>query len=127
MMDWDRKRAYAEYDVFYIDNESEKYRLHVGGYHGDVGDSMLKHNRMKFSSPDADHDLAKKDFGGSCAKRFTGAWWYYKCYKSNLNGKYYRGGVVEDGKFDGVAWKSWKGSKYSLKQVEMKIRPFQVI
>lgn len=73
---------------------------------------------------DVDNDLIEKEFdGGNCARRFSGAWWYFKCYKSNLNGRYYRGGSVDADRFDGVAWKSWTGSKYSLKKVEMKIRP----
>ena len=40
-----------------------------------------------------------------------------------MNGKYYKGGEVDEGAFDGVSWKPWKGSKYSIKKVEMKIRP----
>ena len=78
---------------------------------------------MKFSTHDKDNDLAVKDFGGSCATRFHGAWWYNKCYKSNLTGKYYRGGKTEEGMYDGVAWKPWTGSDVSLKRVELKIRP----
>ena len=33
------------------------------------------------------------------------------------------GGRVDEKMFDGVAWKPWRGSAYSLKRVEMKIRP----
>ena len=120
--DWQRNTVHALYDLFLVDDESAAYRLHIGGYNGTAGDGMASHNNMKFSTRDVDNDQAVKDFGGSCAKRFHGAWWYYKCYKSNLNGRYYRGGDVKDGQFDGVAWKAWKGSKVSLKKVEMKIR-----
>lgn len=88
-----------------------------------AGDSLTKHHGSRFSTMDVDNDLVEKEFGGSCARRFSGAWWYYKCYKSNLNGKYYRGGSVEAERYDGVAWKSWTGSKYSLKKVEMKVIP----
>ena len=127
LTDWNRNRKYAEYDYFMVEDESDKYLLHVMGYHGDAGDSLTKHDKQMFSTQDVDNDLAGTDFfGGSCAKRFSGAWWYFKCYASNLNGKYYKGGTVPDKNFDGVAWKSWTGSKYSLKKVEMKIRPVDV-
>jgi len=64
-----------------------------------------------------------KEFGGSCAKRFSGAWWYYKCYMSNLNGKYYRNGEIPEKMYDGITWKPWTGANYSLRRAEMKIRP----
>lgn len=123
MMDWDKNKRFAEYTKFTVDHEDEGYKLHVGGYKGDAGDGMIKHNNQKFSTRDVDNDQVVKEFGGSCAKRFHAAWWYYKCYQSNLNGKYYRNGKVDDKKFDGVAWKPWRGANYSLKEVEMKIRP----
>lgn len=123
MMDWDRQEAYAEYDVFLVEEESHGYKLYVTGYKGTAGDGFAKHSGMKFSTKDVDNDLADTDFNGSCAQRFTGAYWYHKCYKSNLNGKYYKEGVVAENAFDGVCWKPWKGPTYSLKKVEMKIRP----
>ena len=43
------------------------------------------------------------------------------CYNSNLNGKYYSGGIVPRKVNDGVAWNSWNGCGKSLKFVEMKI------
>ncbi|XP_069118827.1 angiopoietin-related protein 1-like [Argopecten irradians] len=123
LTDWNKTKKIAEYDYFMIDDETEGYRLHIGGYHGDAGDGMAKHNNHKFSTPDVDNDKVTKEFGGSCAKRFSGAWWYYKCYMSNLNGIYYRNGKVPPKLFDGVAWKPWTGSSYSLRSAEMKIRP----
>jgi hypothetical protein len=129
-VDWDRNKVFILYEDFWIDSEAEGYRLHVSGYSGTVGDALSKHNGMKFSTKDVDNDEVGahikqfKTWDGSCAKRFNGAWWFYKCYQSNLNGVYYRsGGEVPGKKFDGVAWKPWKGPKYSLKRVEMKIRP----
>lgn len=128
MTDWERNTAWAEYDYFMVDDESESYRLHVTGFRNDstAGDGLLKHNGMKFSTWDVDNDLAGKDFGGSCAKRFHGAWWYFKCYKSNLTGRYYRDGRITDGMYDGVSWKAWRPSTVSLKKVEMKIMPRNV-
>ena len=123
LTDWDRNKYYAEYDYFIVEDESSHYRLHIGGYKGDAGDSMIKHNGHKFSTYDVDNDKAVKDFGGSCAKRFGGGWWYYKCYQSNLNGRYYSNGEVTDKRFDGIAWKELMKANYSFKKVEMKIRP----
>ena len=124
LTDWDKHTVTAEYDVFMLDDEQHGYRLYVSGYHGDdAGDALSNHSGMKFSTRDVDNDLAVNEFGGSCAKRFSGAWWYHKCYKSNLNGKYYKLGDVTEGAFDGISWKPWKGPKYSMKKVEMKIRP----
>ncbi|KAK2174189.1 hypothetical protein NP493_818g00018 [Ridgeia piscesae] len=124
MVTWDRRRTSVEYDYFMVDAESESYRLHLLGHRGPGPDSLLKHNNRKFSTRDVDNDSAAPgEFGGSCARRFTGAWWYFRCYKSNLNGRYYRGGVVASRRYDGVAWNAWTGNEYSLKTVEMKIRP----
>lgn len=126
LTDWNKTKKMAEYDYFMIDDEEEGYRLHIGGYHGDAGDGMAKHNNHKFSTTDVDNDKVVKEFGGSCAKRFSGAWWYYKCYMSNLNGIYYRNGKIPTKLFDGIAWKPWTGPNYSLRSSEMKIRPSSV-
>ena len=108
------------------------------------GDGLSKHHGQQFSTHDVDHDRVTTQWGGSCAKRFHGAWWYYSCYSSNLNGRYYRGGPggvspgsqgggqeagrrieenVDGRSFDGVTWKPWHGSAYSLKRVVMKVIP----
>jgi hypothetical protein len=123
MMDWEKTKRFAEFDYFLVDSEDEGYKLHIDGYNGDAGDGLTKHDGSKFSTKDVDNDKVVKEFGGSCAKRFTGAGWYYKCYASNLNGKFYKGGKIPEKRFDGVTWKPWTGPNYSLKKVEMKLRP----
>ncbi|XP_053405928.1 uncharacterized protein LOC123565891 [Mercenaria mercenaria] len=123
LMDWDKTKKYAEFDYFLVDNEEEGYKLHIDAYNGDAGDGLTKHDGSKFSTKDVDNDKVVKEFGGSCAKRFYGAGWYYKCYSSNLNGKFYKGGKIPEKRFDGITWKPWTGPNYSLKKVEMKIRP----
>ncbi|XP_060562906.1 uncharacterized protein LOC132722417 [Ruditapes philippinarum] len=123
MMDWEKTKKFAEFDYFLVDSEDEGYKLHIDGYNGDAGDGLTKHDGSKFSTKDVDNDKVVKEFGGSCAKRFTGAGWYYKCYASNLNGKFYKGGKIPEKRFDGVTWKPWTGPNYSLKKVEMKLRP----
>ena len=79
---------------------------------------MVGHNKMAFSTKDRDNDQAD---WGNCATSFKGAWWYYKCHFSNLNGLYHHG---QHSSFaDGVNWITWKGYRYSVKRAEMKIRP----
>ena len=103
---------------------ASEFRLHVLGYNGTAGDGLGKHDGMMFSTKDQDNDLLAADqMGGSCARRFHGAGWYYKCYMSNLMGNHYVDGAVPDKRFDGVAWKPWTGPSYSLKEVVMKVRP----
>lgn len=51
-----------------------------------------------------------------------GGYWYNCCTDSNLNGVFYRYGEHSK-KTDGITWYGWHGSHYSLKKVEMKVRP----
>ena len=127
LVDWNKQSKVALYEHFLVEDENEAYRLHVDGYSGDAGDAMNKHNGHKFSTKDVDNDKVVKEFGGSCAQRFSGAGWYYKCYQNNLNGKYYRNGEIPDKKYDGITWKPWTGPNISLKQSEMKIRPISAL
>ena len=124
IMDWGRERRYAEYNDFWVEDEDSKYRLHIGDYSGDAGDGFLKHSGMMFSTYDSDNDLLKENqMGGSCAKRFKGGGWYYRCYNNNLFGVYYHSEHIPEKRFDGITWKPWKGPNHSMKEVILKIRP----
>ncbi|VDI41235.1 Hypothetical predicted protein [Mytilus galloprovincialis] len=54
METWNGVWRYARYSEFWINNESDKYRLGLVGYSGTAGDSLLKtillHNRQDVSS-----------------------------------------------------------------------------
>lgn len=103
--------AYAQYEKFKIGNENEKYKLYVEGYTGNAGDSLTVHNRMRFYTKD-------DDSVSNCAKLYKGAWWYYGCHYSNLNG------LNGDNTYGvGINWYTWKGYFYSIPHTEMKIRP----
>ena len=74
-------------------------------------------NGMKFSTFDKDQD---KDGKNNCASLFYGAFWYNNCHRANPNGVYLWGKTAHFA--TGVKWNHWKGAKYSLKAVAMKIR-----
>ena len=82
-----------------------------------LGDALSYHNNRQFSTKDRDND---KFIGINCAIDYHGAWWYGNCYYSNLNGKYFKGGLQHR---IGIVWSHWKNNFYSLKRVNMKIRP----
>jgi len=73
---------------------------------------------MKFSTKDQDNDAWSK---GSCALRYKGGWWYHACHETHPNGQYLKG--LTKVWAAGIMWKAWKGYYYSMKFVEMKIRP----
>ncbi|KAK3732621.1 hypothetical protein QZH41_008257, partial [Actinostola sp. cb2023] len=118
--DFEGNTRYAEYDSFNVADEADNYRLTIGQYSGNGGDSLNFHNNMQFSTKDRDNDAISY----SCAVVYAGAWWYYRCHASNLNGLYLNGSTNLFGK--GVVWNHFKGHYYSLKRVEMKIRPREV-
>ncbi|CAL1279260.1 unnamed protein product [Larinioides sclopetarius] len=118
LQDVEGAKKYAVYDTFWIDDENNKYTLHIKDYSGDSGDGMtVTHDNQKFTTKDQDNDA----YGKNCAEEFKGGWWYNACHSSNLNGLYLRG--KHESYANGVNWSSWKGNHESLETTEMKIRP----
>ncbi|XP_078498253.1 angiopoietin-related protein 1 [Lissotriton helveticus] len=117
--DWNDKKVYATYSSFRLESESEFYRLRLGTYQGNAGDSLASHNGKQFTTLDRDRD----SFSGNCAHFHKGGWWYNACANSNLNGVWYRGGHYRSKHQDGIYWSEYKGGSYSLKSVRMMIRP----
>ncbi|XP_066020134.1 microfibril-associated glycoprotein 4-like isoform X2 [Pocillopora verrucosa] len=116
--DFEGNTAYAEYNLFGVMSEKDKYKLILGSYSGNSGDSLAFHRGMPFTTRDQEND---DHVDHNCAIKFKGAWWYKECHRSNLNGLYLRGNHSTYA--DGVNWHHWKGHYYSLKRTEMKIRP----
>ena len=106
---------YAEYSIFEILSESDGYKLKVGGFSGDAGDSLSNHNGLMFSTKDRDQDHS----AFNCAVRFNGAWWYNSCHRSNLNALYPVAGQV-DNKY--MSWYSFASSQGGIIFSEMKLR-----
>ncbi|KAH3791727.1 techylectin-like protein [Dreissena polymorpha] len=123
METFDGTKRYALYSKFNTSSESEKYKLHVGGYTGDAGDDLTNttniyyHNGQSFSTFDADNDIQS----GCCACTYGGGWWYHHCFTTNLNGKYLQRSdkVIYN---RGIIWFRLTGWNTSLKFVTMNIR-----
>ncbi|XP_076112546.1 ryncolin-2-like [Mytilus galloprovincialis] len=112
--DFNGDKAYAKYSNFFIGDKSTNYKLTVKGYSGTAGDCLKTHNNYAFTTKDKDNDNHSYE---NCAKIYKGAWWYYACYASNLNGLYV--GNKKDDR--GINWQLWKGSQ-SMKTTSMMIR-----
>ncbi|KAL2101558.1 hypothetical protein ACEWY4_003319 [Coilia grayii] len=119
MEDWQGRQVYAEYDSFRLEPETDWYRLRLGNYNGNAGDSLSWHNNKAFTTLDRDKDA----YSGNCAHYQKGGWWYHMCAHSNLNGVWYRGGHYRSRYQDGVYWAEFHGGSYSLKRVAMMIKP----
>ncbi|XP_063405828.1 fibrinogen-like protein A [Mytilus trossulus] len=84
LKDLSNTKKYAVYKTFVVGDAASKYKLTVGNYSGNAGDSMAIHNGMKFSTIDQDNDL---DSGADCARPY-GAWWHNHCGTSCLNRRF---------------------------------------
>ncbi|NXE50763.1 FIBG protein, partial [Casuarius casuarius] len=138
--DWSGKKGTADYAVFKVGSEEDKYRLtyayFIGGDAGDAFDGFdfgavsdkasTYHNGMQFSTYDNDNDK----FEGNCAAEDGSGWWMNRCHAGHLNGKYYIDGeyTSEDagpaGYDNGIIWVTWRSQWYSMKKTAMKIIPF---
>ena len=60
---------------------------------------------------------------GNCAHFHKGGWWYNACAHSNLTGVWYRVGHYRSKYQDGIFWAEYRGGSYSLRAVQMLIKP----
>ncbi|XP_072176409.1 fibrinogen-like protein A [Diadema setosum] len=111
LTDEEGNTKFAKYESFRIDNETMKYRLHIGSYSGNAGNSLLTHNGMVFSTWDNDNDML---VWHHCAGMFHSGWWFKSCHQANLNGLYNSQGII---------WYKLTGYLTPLKASEMKMRP----
>lgn len=63
--DWSGRKVFAEYASFRLEPEADFYKLRVGRYHGNAGDSLTWHNGKQFTTLDRDHDAYT---GKSCVQ-----------------------------------------------------------
>ena len=122
LADFTGATKYAKYSEFAVGDSDSNYRLTATGYSGNAGDCLEAgievHNGRQFTTRDRDNDRAGSSI--NCASRYSGAWWYDSCHRSNLNGLYLGGS--HSSYADGIEWTAWKGYYYSLKFTEMKLR-----
>ena len=118
--DWSNETRHALYSTVRVLNESQQFQLQLGEYSGNAGgDSMRLARNMNFSTPDMDNDAWSSVH---CAQGYSAGFWFSRCAWASLNNPYrnptdsVRGGL-------GIVWDDWHGWYYSLKAVQMKIRP----
>eukprot|EP00112_Aurelia_sp_Birch-Aquarium-sp1_P004537 Seg1515.2 transcript_id=Seg1515.2/GoldUCD/mRNA.D3Y31 product=Ryncolin-4 protein_id=Seg1515.2/GoldUCD/D3Y31 len=115
----DSKTYHAIYRTFSIGNEASFFKLMVGQYSGNAGDSLSYHTSRKFSTNDKDND----NHGSNCANRHKGAWWYHACYQSNLNGLFPTYNTLKDTMMSWITLPLADSSKYgSINFSEMKLK-----
>ena len=128
--DWAGSRAYAKYSRFHVSSEATNFTLYLGTYSGNAGNSFgygSYHNHQKFSTRDRDNDGYSSH---NCASLFSAGFWHGPCALASyydkivsLNGPYSASSSVTSPAY-GITYYSWKNSyQYSLRFVEMKMRP----
>jgi hypothetical protein len=123
--DWDDDTAYSLHESMLVDDETEDYKLTVGNFlEGNGGDYLLFNQGQRFSTFDRDVDSHNS---ANCAESFVGGWWYKDCTKCHVTAKYYIDGAYSSSTNDGMQWRSWAkhldDKYYSMKSLEMKLRP----
>lgn len=76
-----RPTMFDLYRHFYIEDESQGYRLIVGDYTGNATDRMGANNGQRFTTSDKDFDSSS----GNCANSREGGWWYTNCGSALVN------------------------------------------
>ncbi|XP_040211920.1 microfibril-associated glycoprotein 4-like isoform X2 [Rana temporaria] len=129
LTDYDNDARFVTYNTFSlsplaISGVEKSYKLYIDGFkEGDssrpAGDSLRDHNGMAFSTHDRDRDT----WPGNCASVTKGAFWYYGCTSTNLNGLYSKDPTcLTRFQYCMMTWLSWRSSsQHPLKAAQMKI------
>ena len=57
-MQFDHKKTLGvDFSDFYVEDESNNYRLQVSEYNGTAGDMLNYHNGVQFTTTDRDNDM----------------------------------------------------------------------
>ncbi|XP_071527698.1 uncharacterized protein [Panulirus ornatus] len=119
--DFDGNRRYAEYSTFKLHSEKENYKLEIGGYSGNAGDSLndpwYGSNLSPFSTVNRDNDRSSLN----CASMLKGGWWWRSCGRG-LNGIYLTDPNDLTAR-QGIVWFRWRGWDYTLKKSVLMIKP----
>ncbi|XP_066913782.1 fibroleukin-like [Clytia hemisphaerica] len=121
LFDFNGGRIGVAFKPFSIEDESNQYRLHTGDASGgtlSIGGDWKGLDRMKFSTPEVDHD---PDINLHCGQIYQSGWWYKQgCGKFCLNCRYSQ--TASTGYSEGIYWPSYRGDSESLKAVIISIR-----
>ncbi|KAF7658538.1 hypothetical protein LDENG_00011610 [Lucifuga dentata] len=118
--DWKQEKHWAEYH-FSLEGPSTDYTLHLSHFSGDLADAMANSTGMSFSTKNRDNDSHRSS---TCARNYTGGWWFNACGESNLNGKYLWLRVKgRSARRKGIHWKPSTGPSYALKTTKITMRP----
>ncbi|XP_031427341.1 angiopoietin-related protein 5 [Clupea harengus] len=130
----DDTTSYASYDKFWIEDETNFFRIHLGRYAGSAGDAFRGYEQEEnqetapFSTSDIDNDGCNPfcTFDGkaveSCSTHQNGTgWWFNQCGRANLNGSPLD---QDQSTLPHMHWETWtkNGLPVQIKSVTMKIR-----
>ncbi|XP_065060908.1 fibrinogen-like protein A [Rhopilema esculentum] len=106
-------QGFAKYTEFRIAGRETEYTIHIDGYTGDIGDSML--TGMNFSTWDNDNDN-RNDL--NCAT-IRGPWWYRGCSKARLMSLFPTETEILNEK---LKWETWGDISHMIAFADMKLR-----
>ncbi|KFB38437.1 AGAP011225-PA-like protein [Anopheles sinensis] len=116
LKDFKGNYGYAKYGNFELGSESEMFKLkRLGSYSGTAGNGMQRNWEHKFTTFDRDNDILDI---GNCAEERHGAWWYWHCTESNLNGRYQDTARNDSA----LTWYNFEGDWRGLSYSRMMIR-----
>ncbi|GAA6104475.1 angiopoietin-related protein 3 [Tachysurus ichikawai] len=118
--DWKDERRFIEY-MFTLEGPASHYTIHLTHLSGNLPDAMSNHTGMMFSTKDKDNDNLDEF---SCARNYSGGWWFNACGGTNLNGRYtWMRTRSRTLRRKGIYWRPAKGSSYTIKSTKISIRP----
>ena len=54
----------VDFSEFFVEDESDNYRLQVSGYNGTAGERLKYHNGLQFTTADRDNDNFSNYYAG---------------------------------------------------------------
>ncbi|XP_057216613.1 angiopoietin-related protein 5 isoform X2 [Triplophysa rosa] len=134
----DDSTAYASYDNFWLEDETNFFAIHLGRYAGSAGDAFRGYDQEEnqdtapFSTSDIDNDgcapfctFDEKAVESCSVHQNNTGWWFNQCGKANLNGSQ----LDQDYSTQShIRWDTWtkNGKPVQIKSVSMKIRRVQI-
>ncbi|KAI5614625.1 angiopoietin-related protein 3 precursor, partial [Silurus asotus] len=118
--DWKDERRLIEY-MFTLEGPASHYTIHLTYLFGNLPDALSNHTGMMFSTKDKDNDNLDES---SCARNYSGGWWFNGCGGTNLNGRFtWMRSRNRNPRRKGIYWRPSNGSSYTLKFTKISIRP----